>query len=332
MRKSLLFLFTTMALVALSAPPRVIVDMDIDSDVDDAGTLVQLYTMHNRRQIELVGVVVTSDDPYAATCVSAFNAHYGFRDLPIGFLEEQSKLTNHSRYTRQISEEFPHALASHQAAPTATTTYRGLLAKSPDASVVILTVGHLSSLQKLLQSGADDVSSLTGRELVEKKVVKWLCMGGQFPSGKEANFYRPDPASTVYCLANWPKPAVFCGWEIGRYVITGNAVLKAGLPSQSPLYRAYELYNNFGGRSSWDQVTAFLLADEAADYLELDNAGHCHVNEDGSNSWVSGPPGLQSYVKFRDGADKKKLAQKISDLMMPRTKARFRLQLAPAAR
>lgn len=298
------------------AQQRVIVDTDIDSDVDDAGTLAMLYTLHKQHKINLLGTIVTSDDPFAATCVSAFNAYYGMRKLPLGFLEGQSMLKNHSRYTRQISEEFPHDLTSWNEAETATNTYRKLLAGSPDHSVIILTIGHLSSLQKLLQSPADRYSLLNGKQLVEAKVKKWYCMGGLFPEGKEANFSRPDPASTVYCLANWTKEVVFCGWEIGQQILTGDSALRAMLTSGGPMYKAYELYNNFDGRASWDQVTAFLLTDQAAHYFDMDNAGHCQLEADGSNRWIPGKSGNQFIVKFRPGIDPRKVAALITDLML----------------
>lgn len=62
-------------------------------------------------------------------------------------------------------------------------------------------------------------------------------MGGLFPEGKEANFSRPDPGSTVFCLANWTKEVVFCGWEIGERIITGDLALKAELNPENPMYR-----------------------------------------------------------------------------------------------
>ena len=317
MKERLILLFALFWLpLFVVAQQRVIVDTDIDSDVDDAGTLVMLYTLHKQHKINLLGTVVTSDDPFAATCVSAFNAYYGMKKLPLGFLEGQPFLKNHSRYTRQISGEFPHDLASWKEAETATNTYRKLLAGSPDHSVIILTIGHLSSLQKLLQSPADQFSPLSGKQLVEAKVQKWYCMGGLFPEGKEANFSRPDPASTVYCLGNWTKEVVFCGWEIGRQIVTGDSALRAKLTSGQPMYRAYELYNNFDGRASWDQVTAFLLTDQAAGYFELDNAGHCQLEADGSNRWIPGKSGNQFIVKFKPGADPLKVASLITDLML----------------
>ena len=46
-------------------------------------------------------------------------------------------------------------------------------------------------------------------------------MGGLFPEGKEANFSRPDPGATVFCLANWTKKSYFVD---GRLV---NGLLRA---------------------------------------------------------------------------------------------------------
>lgn len=298
------------------AQQRVILDTDIDSDVDDAGTLAILYQLDTQRIIDLLGIIVTSDDPFAPTCVSAFNTYYGREQLPVGFLEGQSFLKNHSRYTRQISEEFPHTLASWKEAETATATYRKLLAGSPDNSVIILTIGHLSSLQKLLQSAPDQYSPLTGKELVAAKVDKWYCMGGEFPEGKEANFSRPDPGSTPYCLANWEKEVVFCGWEIGQQIVTGDRELKKQLQPKNPLYRAYELYNNFAGRASWDQATAFLLTDQAGRYFNIDSKGHCEVAPDGSNRWVSGKKSTHSIVRFKKNVDTAELARLITSFML----------------
>jgi purine nucleosidase len=296
---------------------RVIFDTDIDSDVDDVQALAMLHVLADQQKINFLGVVVTSDDPFAPLCVDAINQYYGRPGLPIGFLENQPALKNHSKYTRQIAEEFPRRLASHTKAPAATSLYRQLLSNSPDSSVIIVTVGHLSSLQNLLQSGADRYSSLSGKALVDKKVVRWICMGGMFPEGKEANFYRPDPASTHYCLREWTKPVTFCGWEVGNEVITGGAYLKGRLNARSPVYRAYELYNAFAGRPSWDQVAVFLLTGESDQYFEAVTQGYCQVNEDGSNRWVTDQDKPhQQYIRFKPGVNPEEIARFMDELVL----------------
>lgn len=168
---------------------------------------------------------MTSDEKYSAPCTDAINAWFGRKNIPIGVSQKDS-LKSFSKYTRQISEQFPTRFSSNADAEDGTLVYRRLLAAEPDHSVVIITIGHLTSLSRLLDSAPDAISPLSGRELVDRKVKSWSCMGGQFPEGKEANFYRPDPTSTVNSLAKWNLPVTFAGWEVGNQIVTGGEPLK----------------------------------------------------------------------------------------------------------
>lgn len=310
-----LFYFCFIQIVGF-AQVRIILDTDIDSDVDDVEAVAMVHALVDQKKVNLLGVIVTSDDPYAPLCVSALNKYFNRPRLPVGFLKNQQEIIHRERYkyTKQISEEFTHRLKSHEKAEDAVSLYRKLLSKSPDSSVVIVTIGHLTSLQNLLKSGADKNSSLTGLQLVEKKVLKWLCMGGLFTAGREANFFNPDPASTVYCLQQWKKPVVFTGWERGKNVITGGHYLRDNISPKSPVYRAYELYNNFAGRSSWDQTAIFLLRDESKKYFETIKDGYCQVKDDGSNKWMTDKDSLyHEYLIFKSNANQKELAKVIDD-------------------
>lgn len=48
-------------------PIKIIFDTDIDSDVDDVGALAMLHTLADNHVVEILGVIVTSDDEYAAS-------------------------------------------------------------------------------------------------------------------------------------------------------------------------------------------------------------------------------------------------------------------------
>lgn len=315
MKKALLFLYLVLFLNGFCfARYKVILDADIDSDVDDVEALAMMHTLADQKKIDFLGVIVTSDDPYAALCTDAINNYFNRPRLPIGVLKNQEQLRNHSRYTRQIAEEFPHRLKSHDKARDATAVYRKLLAKSPDSSVVIITIGHLTNLQNLLQSKGDKYSPLGGKALVRKKVAKWLCMGGLFPEGKEANFYRPDPASTSYCLQEWEKQVIFAGWEVGEKIKTGGDYLKSRLSPASPVYRSYQLYNDFKGRASWDQVAVFLLNEEAGRYFETVTTGYCQVYADGSNKWLLNKDSRHEYVRFKAGVDYQEIGRMMDDM------------------
>jgi len=313
----LLLMFFTFRIVAISAnaPQKVIIDADIDSDVDDVGALAMLLNLHKAGTIELIGVIVTSDDPYAPVCAAAICKYYRLLEIPIGFLMNQTELKNHSKYTKFIAEEFSAELKTWQDAEESSTLYRKLLAESPDESVIIVTIGHLTSLQHLIQSQPDQISNLNGKKLVQKKVSKWICMGGQYPSGKEANFYRPDPASTVYCVNNWKKDVVFCGWEAGNPIITGGNWLKENLYPGHPVYRAYELFNNFAGRQSWDQLAVLQLIDSANEYFSFIN-GRCIVASDGSNTWEKTKKGNHRYLVLNPEIESMEISHLIDSLML----------------
>lgn len=300
------------------AQPRVIFDTDIDSDVDDVGALAMLLNLHKNNEIELAAIIVTSDDGYAPLCVSSICNYYGYGDIPIGFLKAQNNLRNHSRYTRQISEQFTPLLNTHNQAEDGTELYRRILAESRNNSVTIITVGHLTSLMNLLQSSPDKHSTLSGQKLSEKKVKNWYCMGGHYPSGKEANFYRPDPYSTYFCLQNWHKPIVFCGWEIGNKVLTGGNRIKAALSENHPVYQAYMLYNNFASRPSWDQLAVYLLSKNSAAHLDKISNGYCEVNKAGENRWIEGSKNgyKHSYIRLKDEGSAETLAAEIDAIMI----------------
>lgn len=294
---------------------KVILDTDMDSDVDDVAALAMLHHLVARNELQLLGVVVTSDDPFAPLCADAINNYYDNGAIPIGFLKKQATMAGNSKYARQISETFPHRLRSYKDARESAELYRELLGKSADNSVVIVTIGHLSSLQQLLQSTGDKYSPLTGKELAAKKVNRWLCMGGMFPEGKEANFYRPDMQSTVFCLKEWSGPVIFSGWEIGKEIITGTDTLKTLLPPGSPVYRAFELYNQFAGRPSWDQSAILMLTSYFQKYFNTVDNGFCLIEGDGSNRWIPGVRSKQSYITLKAGADPKEIASLINGML-----------------
>lgn len=281
--------------VSPQAACPVIFDTDMDSDVDDVGALAVLHALADRGEAEILGVVVTSDDRYAPLCADAVNTYYQRPDIPIGVAKDTA-LRSFSRYTRQIAEEYPHDLRLFGDAEDATSLYRRILAAQDDQGVVIVTVGHLTNLMSLLRSQGDGHSPLDGIALVNKKVRLWSCMGGGYPKGKEPNFYRPDPGATAFCVRQWPTRVVFSGAEIGAPIQTGGDLFKSMAPVRSPVRRAYELYNNFRGRSSWDQ-TAVLFAVRGPDpWWTVHTQGYNHVFPDGRNEWRPSPNKKHGYL------------------------------------
>ncbi|NQT13493.1 MAG: nucleoside hydrolase [Planctomycetes bacterium] len=250
-----------MAVNALAAVPepssvRLIFDTDIQGDADDVGTVAVLHALADSGEVEILAMGVSSKNPSSPLCLSALNTYFGRGDIPLGVLKGPGS-SKRSRYARKIAEEFPRKLNSIDEAPDAAMLYRRVLTAADENSVVIVSVGFLSNLRNLLITKPDKLSPLDGRELVAKKVKTWVCMGGQFPKGPEACNLRRDAPAAAYAIEHWPTPIIFSGGELGVRIQTGAGLTK--LPADSPVRRAYELYNGLTNRASWDQ-TAVLYA------------------------------------------------------------------------
>jgi len=314
--RCLAFAGIVLAAVVVQAeePVRLVFDTDIMGDVDDVGAVAVLHAFANRGEAKILATGVCVENPWSPLCLDALNTYFGRPDVPLGVVKGPAH-NRASKYAQGIVQEFPHALKSSEEAPDAAFLYRKVLAKRPDRSVVMVSVGQLTNFRNLLKTGPDQYSDLDGRELAKRKVRVWVCMGGRFPEGREANLINDGPAA-AYAIAHWPTPIIFSGWEIGNEIMTGARLKEA--PAGTPVRRAYELYNGLKNRQSWDQTAVFFavrgLDGGLADYWDVRSKGHLQVNEDGSNVWRDSPDKMHSYLvkKMRP----EKIATIIEELML----------------
>jgi inosine-uridine nucleoside N-ribohydrolase len=274
-----------------SVPVRLIFDTDMDTDCDDAGALGMLHALADAGEVEILATVVSSHFPYSAAAVDVINTYYGRPDLPIGVPKRPgASIHRGSRYARQLAEEFPHSVRSNYEAEDAVTVYRRILASQADTSVVIVTVGYVTNIRHLLESGPDQWSPLSGIELVRQKAKSLVSMGGAYPAhtdaGEWGNF-KPDPIATNVVVRSWPRPLIFAGQEIGDHILTGRAL--ADTPNTNPVRRAYELFLGGAGltRPSWDQTAVLhAIRPDAGLWAEV-NGHYNRIFPDGTNEWIS---------------------------------------------
>ena len=292
----------------------VIFDTDMESDVDDVGALAMLHALADSNEIEILGVMVCAENPWSILCADRINTYYGRGDIPLGQLKKPG-VNRESLYAQQVAEEFPGTLASSVDAMDAVAQYRELLASQPDTSVVILTVGYLTNLRDLLSSVPDHFSLLSGKDLVKRKVKSWVCMGGMFPSGREANI-RWDTDASIEVVNQWPSAIIFAGWEIGN-MDTAHGI--PGLPEDCPVRRAYESFGRIPHKS-WDQVatlyaTRGLENGPASGFWKLSPPGQIFIDaNDGSNTWTEDANGVHRYLIQM--ASDEEIASEINALMM----------------
>jgi purine nucleosidase len=307
-----------MQLAAEQAQPAVpvIFDTDMESDVDDVGALAMLHALADQGEAVILAVMVSAKNPHSAACADRINTYFNRPALPIGNVKGPG-VDRASRYARQVAVEFPGSLSSDRDASDATELYREILAAQPERSVVLLSVGYKTNLRNLLHSKPCRHSNLGGKELVKRKVRLWICMGGQFPEGREANI-RWDAAAAAEAIGNWPTEIIFSGWEIGRPIMTGGRLEQ--LPRTSPVRRSYELFNGLKPHHSWDQAATLFAVrgldnGSASEYWTLSPPGRIVIDPaDGSNTWEEKPGGTHRYKLT--GRDPARIADEIDVLMM----------------
>jgi purine nucleosidase len=272
---------------------RIILDTDFSTDADDVGAVAVLHSLaRSRPQTSVLAMIISSGDPHSAAALSAVNAYNGAPEIPIGQIEGES-VVHSSSYTeavwRQAEKRNPRVYE-------AVSLYRKALANQPSDSVTIVVIGYLTNLRDLLQSHPDQYSDMNGHELVTKTVHQLVCMGGEYPQGREWNFYQDADAAREVVRA-WPTKVVFVGYELGLEVVTGSGLIHE--PPDSPVRLSYALHNEFTGRPSWDQLAVLyaVLPEKQRDQLfAVSPAGLNNVAEDGSNRWVPRSGGQHVYI------------------------------------
>lgn len=284
--------------------PAIILDVDLAEDVDDAGAIAVLHALADRGECDILALLVSSKNEWVVPCAEAINAWYGRPDLPVGYQREHrhgyrnpsdpARVTP-SKYVEEVARAFPHRTKQSSDAPDAALLTRRLLAKQPDNSVTIVSVGFLTNLAAILDSRPDEHSPLDGEALVAKKVRQWVCMGGVFPQGKfqkgqgEYNFMY-DTVASVRAINDWPTPVVFSGFAIGAAIKVGARLKET--PEANPVRACYRLYNGLKDREAWDLTAVLFAVRGARDYWKLSETGLCLMHarvSHGHNEWVPTP-------------------------------------------
>jgi inosine-uridine nucleoside N-ribohydrolase len=316
-------------LATAAEPVKIIMDVDMAEDVDDAGAVAVLHALADRGEAQILGFMVSSKNEWTVPCLDAINTWYGRADLPIGYQHsyqygyknpnDPNRETS-SKYVEAVAKSFPHRLQRSSDAPDAAKLCRKLLAAQPDHSVTIVSVGFLSNLRDLLDSPPDESSPLDGEALVKQKVKQWVCMGGKFPGGKFPNDggeynLMCDTAASVRAVNDWPTPVVFSGFEIGSRIKTGSRLRDTS--EKNPVRACYEHYNGLNPRESWDETAVLYAVRGPQDYWDLSAPGFCLMH-------ARVPFGYNQWIPAEDGPDRCLVAKKppaemskiIEDLMI----------------
>lgn len=293
-------------------PVRVIFDTDISGDVDDVLALAMLHTLADRGECELLAVTISKINPLTGPFTDAVNTFYGRGEIPIGVTRDAQR--RESRYLKLVNEKdeeewrYPHDIRSNEDLPDAVTVLRKTLMAQPDHSVVLIQVGLAANLADLVESKADEISPLSGKELIRQKVSLVSVMAGAFePIDGNQHFLEANIRNGIKSMQRfvnqWPReiPVIWSGFEIGIAVRYPRESIARDFSYRSHhiVREAYLLHSGpEHDRPSWD-LTSVLYAVRPDDgYFTLSQPGRVTVEDDGFLKFQPEELGRDRYLEM----------------------------------
>ena len=305
-------------------PRLIIFDTDLGPDYDDVGALAMLHAFADSGLVQILATISSNKNELVIPCIEVINTYFNRPSLPVGAPKSVGGVDlttwHKEKWTEILPSKYKHQTRKTSDAPDAVKVYRTILSAQPDNSVIICTVGFLTNMKDLLLSKGDEISPLTGKELILKKVKHLVSMAGKFPEGREFNVCRDAPAS-IEVADHWPTEIILSGFEIGEKVYTGKRLVKMNTQN-SPVKEAYEISFKEGdpdGRMSWDQTAVFVAVKGIEPYYSTER-GVLRVLENGNNTWTPSVNGR--HIRLIEKMPPSEVAYIIENYMMhqPKTK------------
>ena len=290
-----------------SGVPLVILDTDIGSSTDDLFALEMLYRYEDEGKCKLLGVVVDRLGEDCAAIADVMNTYYGRPDLPIGLVRngiasppvwiDYKALPSYKG--KDGKPMFATNVSDYSLLPDGWQLYRRLLAAQPDHSVSICSVGFVTALAALLKSQPDDISPLTGVELVKQKVKCLYIMGGVFGDSEEPDFNFAQGITFAQDFFRlWPQEVdmVFSPMEVGQGIeyTPKQVIADISWTDVHPIKQVYLTCNCNTGQKMWDPM-AVINAVEGDSQFSLSERGTVSLTPEASTIFTPSASGNCRY-------------------------------------
>ena len=201
--------------------------------------------------------------------------------------------------------------------------YRKILSQAADSSITIVTVGFFTNMANLLTSGTDEFSSLSGKDLIAKKVKVVVSMATVLVDGNpgwaEFNVAIDTKASQIF-FSQWNTPVILSPFEVGEKILTGIRLINDTTIKNSPVKEAYQIAlaydKNNAGRMSWDQTAVLIGARGYKNYFNS-RMLNLKIADDGKNVLIPGE--RFTYLSFKQTPAE--IQKVIEDLMLHQPKS-----------
>jgi len=287
-----------------SSAPIVIFDTDMGPDIDDALALAMLHAAESNGAAKIAAVTVSRNSDLGARYCDLLNTFYKRPDIPVGkYFGTTSHDNNDVRFSGPIvqSGTYPHDVHTTGSIREGYKLMRQVLAGAADNSVIIAQTGFFVNTAELLKSQSDNISPLTGTQLVQQKVKFITIMGGRnnHPA-PEFNVEKHIP-SAKYVFANCPVDIILSEFNLGYEILyplesiqndfnyVSNHPIKASYLNTN--FEWHEPNGNYYNMRTWDLTSVLVATEPISEYFKLGTRGNVRVEDNGRTIFTASSNG-----------------------------------------
>lgn len=286
----------------------VIIDSDFSTDVDDVLAMSMAINMQNNNLIKIRGIALCSSSIRGVEALNALLNAHKVHDIPVATAGEKGIVLG-SKYIFNMSNR-PH---SQNYVYGTTNFYRMMLASNP-GKINIITLGQLTNIADLLNSGPDIHSPLTGRELVAEKVNCIYIVGGKHNGKLENNIFyggenygnnkyynNTKVAEAARLVANeFPTRQVWLESDVIGSFKVGDFYMKEDKQCHDIVTQALKDFGTTTGSASFDPFAIWIATMEMngvlSNYGISLQKGAMHINLNGTSYFIDGNAGIHERI------------------------------------
>lgn len=247
-----------------------------------------------------------------AKYVDIVNTYYGQPQVEAAMSVTPVKETSSYTDYTQAPSAMGFAESKGGVYPEPVALYRKILAEAEDGSITFVSLGFGTTLAQLLDSPADEISPLAGKELVAKKVRTLSIMAGSYGEKKRAEYnVVNDIPAMKKVFAEWPGEIVQNPFEIGKQVMFPGSEVEnnLGWEGLNPVVEGYKLYRPMPyDRPSWDILSVIyilkpeLFTKSVPGTVTVDDAGYTYFSPSAEgkhivlSATIDQPQALKEYM------------------------------------
>ncbi len=283
----------------LSGLPLIVFDTDMGPDVDDALALAALHAYQDRGQAEIAAVTLSRNSMAGVRFIDALNTWYGHPDLPLGLDRRSPYTLDDGQSFVALADRWPND-AGNQTIDDGVTVLRRVLARAIEEGrrPIVIQVGFSGNTAAFLDSGPDELSPLTGPELVVESRALLSIMAGSIGNPRIEFNVANDVDSARRVLTGWPGDLVLSPFELGWDLHYPLAAIRDRLPGDGshPIRAAYE-FRDYSWHvdapplydmRSWDLTSVMHAVEPDAGWFPLSEWGVVTIDGEGRTGFAAG--------------------------------------------